>query len=60
MDPERKLKTQWTEAADDWVGQDQALSEPVPSEEQLIANPAFDDEFRAPNFMIYILKKPSR
>ena len=38
----------------------EALREPVPSEEQLIANPTFDDEFRAPNFIIYVLKKPSR
>ena len=36
-----------------------ALREPVPSEQQLSANPTFDDEFRAPNFIIYVLKKPS-
>lgn len=34
------------------------LAEPVPSEEQLAANPTFDDEYRAPNFIIYALKKP--
>ena len=38
----------------------EALREPVPSEEQLVANPSFDDEFRAPNFIIYMLKKPPR
>ena len=34
------------------------LDEPVPSEEQLAANPTFDDEYRAPNFIIYALRKP--
>lgn len=34
------------------------LVEPVPSEEQLSANPTFDDEYRAPNFIIYVLRKP--
>ena len=34
------------------------LEEPVPSEDQLAANPTFDDEFRAPNFIVYVLKKP--
>ena len=34
------------------------LVEPVPSEEQLAANPTFDDEYRAPNFIIYALRKP--
>jgi len=34
------------------------LFEPVPSEEQLAANPTFDDEYRAPNFIIYTLAKP--
>ena len=37
----------------------EGLHEPVPSEEQLIANPTFDDEYRAPNFIIYVLRKPS-
>ncbi len=36
----------------------QGLYEPTPSDEQLAANPTFDDEFRAPNFIIYILQKP--
>ena len=35
-----------------------ALHEPVPSEEELAANPTFDDEYRAPNFIIYVLEKP--
>ena len=35
------------------------LYEPVPSEEQLAANPTFDDEYRAPNFIIYALQKPA-
>ena len=35
-----------------------ALHEPVPSEEELAANPTFDDEYRAPNFIIYVLDKP--
>ena len=34
------------------------LDEPVPSEEQLAENPSFDDEYRAPNFIIYVLRKP--
>ncbi len=34
------------------------LQEPTPSEEQLARNPTFDDEFRAPNFIIYQLRKP--
>ena len=36
----------------------EGLHEPVPSEEQLVANPTFDDEYRAPNFIIYVLGKP--
>ncbi len=36
----------------------ESLREPVPSPEQLIENPTFDDEFRAPNFIIYTLRKP--
>ena len=35
-----------------------ALHEPVPSEEELAANPTFDDEYRIPNFIIYALEKP--
>ncbi len=35
-----------------------ALHEPVPSAEELAANPTFDDEYRAPNFIIYVLEKP--
>ena len=35
-----------------------ALHEPVPSEEELVANPTFDDEYRIPNFIIYTLEKP--
>ena len=35
----------------------EGLHEPVPSEEQLAANPTFDDEYRAPNFIIYVLGK---
>jgi ubiquinone/menaquinone biosynthesis C-methylase UbiE len=35
-----------------------ALHEPIPSSEELIANPSFDDERRAPNFIIYNLEKP--
>ena len=35
------------------------LHEPTPSDEELAANPGFDDEFRAPNFIIYILEKPT-
>ena len=37
----------------------EALHEPVPSDEQLVEHPHFDDELRAPNFVIYELKKPS-
>ena len=36
-----------------------ALREPTPSPEELAANPTFDDEFRAPNFIIYVLEKPT-
>ena len=36
-----------------------AIHEPVPSEEELAANPTFDDEYRAPNFIIYALEKPA-
>ena len=35
-----------------------ALHEPTPSAEELAANPTFDDEFRAPNFIIHILETP--
>lgn len=35
-----------------------ALHEPTPSPEQLDRNPTFDDEYRAPNFIIYRLGKP--
>lgn len=35
-----------------------ALHEPTPSAEELAANPTFDDEYRCPNFIIYILEKP--
>ena len=34
-----------------------ALREPTPTPAQLAANPTFDDEFRAPNFIIYELAK---
>ena len=37
----------------------EGLHEPVPSDEQLVENPKFDDELRVPNFIIYVLKKPS-
>ena len=37
----------------------EALQEPVPSEEQLAQHPNFDDEHRVPNFIMYVLKKPS-
>lgn len=37
----------------------EGLAEPVPSEEQLVENPSFDDEFRAPNFVVYRLGKPT-
>ena len=36
----------------------EGLSEPTPSAEQLAENPTFDDEYRAPNFIIYELRKP--
>lgn len=35
-----------------------ALHEPIPSAEELAANPTFDDEYRIPNFIIYVLDKP--
>ncbi|MYC08408.1 MAG: class I SAM-dependent methyltransferase [Chloroflexi bacterium] len=35
-----------------------ALHEPVPSAEELAANPTFDDEYRIPNFIVYVLDKP--
>ena len=35
-----------------------ALHEPIPSAEELAANPTFDDEYRIPNFIIYVLEKP--
>ena len=38
----------------------QALQEPVPSEAQLEVHPEFDDEYRAPNFIIFVLRKPER
>ena len=37
----------------------EALHEPIPSVEQLAEHPHFDDEPRVPNFIIYVLKKPS-
>ena len=37
----------------------EALREPTPSAEQLAAHPEFDGEFRAPNFIIYELRKPA-
>ena len=37
----------------------EGLDEPVPSEEQLEENPSFDDEFRAPNFVVFVLRKPA-
>ena len=36
-----------------------ALHEPIPSAEELAANPTFDDEYRIPNFIIYVLEKPT-
>jgi len=36
-----------------------SLQEPTPSAEELVANPTFDDEYRAPNFIIYTLEKPA-
>ena len=35
-----------------------ALHEPIPSADELAANPTFDDEYRIPNFIIYTLEKP--
>ncbi len=35
----------------------EGLHEPVPSDEQLVEHPEFDDELRVPNFIIYILRK---
>ena len=35
-----------------------ALHEPIPSAEELAANPTFGDEYRIPNFIIYVLEKP--
>ena len=35
----------------------EALREPTPTAGQLAAHPDFDDEFRAPNFIIYELRK---
>ncbi len=37
----------------------EGLHEPVPSDEQLAEYPHFDDEPRVPNFIIYVLKKPT-
>ena len=37
----------------------EGLDEPTPSEEQLVENPSFDDEFRSPNFVVYRLRKPA-
>ena len=37
----------------------ESLDEPTPSEAQLVENPSFDDEFRAPNFIVYKLRKPA-
>ena len=37
----------------------EGLHEPIPSDEQLVENPKFDDELRVPNFVIYLLKKPT-
>ena len=37
----------------------EGLHEPVPSDEQLAEHPHFDDEPRVPNFIIYVLKKPT-
>ena len=36
----------------------EGMEEPTPSEEQLVEDPTFDDEFRAPNFIVYVLRKP--
>lgn len=37
----------------------EGLREPTPSDAQLAENPHFDDEFRAPNFIIFELRKPA-
>ncbi len=37
----------------------EGLHEPTPSEEQLTEHPEFSDEFRVPNFIMYVLKKPT-
>ena len=37
----------------------EALQEPIPTEMQLAEHPEFDDEPRVPNFVIYVLKKPT-
>ena len=37
----------------------EALHEPVPSAEQLVRHPNFDDEYRCPNFIVYALHKPA-
>ena len=37
----------------------EGLHEPIPSDEQLVENPKFDDELRVPNFVVYLLKKPT-
>lgn len=37
----------------------EGISEPTPSPEQLAVHPEFDDEFRAPNFIIFELGKPT-
>ena len=36
----------------------EGICEPTPSKAQLIEHPEFEDEFRAPNFIVYKLKKP--
>ena len=36
----------------------EGLMEPTPSAAQLEAHPAFDDEYRVPNFILYDLRKP--
>lgn len=38
----------------------EGLHEPTPTGDQLAAHPEFADEFRVPNFIVYVLKKPSR
>lgn len=37
----------------------EGMEEPVPSEQQIVENPSFDDEFRAPNFVVFRLGKPA-